>query len=71
MNRFLQYSLERGRKIRMMLLLEGKLCQRTVLVLSAEGENVVLKIGTRKEPCTVPVADILSCDYARGDDGDV
>ena len=32
MNRFLRYSQEKGRKIRMMLMLNGQLAQKTALV---------------------------------------
>lgn len=70
MTRFLRYSLERERKIRMMLMLRGELKQRTVRVLAYDDETVTLLIGTRKEPDTVPLADILSCDYTRGDSGE-
>ena len=62
MNRFLRYSQEKGRKIRMMLMLNGQLAQKTALVLSYDGQNAVLQLGQRKQPVTVPLADILSCD---------
>ena len=70
MNRFLQYSTERGRKIRMVLTLDGKLAQKTVLVVSYTDEAVTLLIGQKKTPVTLPVSDILSCGYARGDSGE-
>ena len=65
MNRFLRYSQEKGRKIRMMLMLNGQLAQKTALEQAA-----VLQLGQRKQPVTVPLSDILSCDYARGDSGE-
>ena len=64
MNRFLRYSQEKGRKIRMMLMLNGQ------LALSYDEQAAVLQLGQRKQPVTVPLADILSCDYARGDTGE-
>ena len=66
MNRFLRYSQEKGRKIRMMLLLNGQLAQKTAL----DEQAAVLQLGQRKQPVTVPLSDILSCDYARGDSGE-
>ena len=70
MERFLRYSLAHGRKIRVMLLWEGALAQRTVTVLALEPECVTLREGTRKPPFTVAWGDILSCAYARGDHGE-
>ncbi len=68
MDRFLRYSLEKGRPIRAMLTLGGKLCQKTVTVLSAEDGRVLLRVGGRT--ADVPESDILSCAYARGDNGE-
>ena len=70
MIRFLRYSMEHQRKIRAVMLLDGRLAQRTVLVLSYTDTDVTLLIGQQKKPVTLPAADILSCDYARGDHGE-
>ena len=70
MTRFLRYSVERGRRIRAVLLLDGRLAQKTVLVVSYDDEAATLLLGQRKQPVTLPLADILSCDYARGDHGE-
>lgn len=72
MNQFLKYSLEKQRKIRAVLTLDGVLVQKnvTVLVLDAAATTATLQISGKKEPLTVALADILSCDYARGDHGD-
>ncbi len=67
---FLKYSLDKQRKIRAMLLLNGRLAQKTVAVLSLNETTASLKLGAKKEPVTVRLADILSCDYARGDHGE-
>lgn len=67
---FLKYSLERRRKIRAMLMLDGKLAQKNVIVLSLGEGTATLLIGAKKEPVTVSLFDILSCDYARGDHGE-
>lgn len=70
MERFLRYSMEKGRKIRMMLTLDGRLQQKTVAVLQVEAGRVTLLPGARKIPVTVELTDIYSCDYARGDHGE-
>ena len=70
MERFLRYSLEKGRKIRAVLMLDGMLVQKTVTVLALEADAVTLVIGAKKAPVTLPLADIYSCDYARGDHGE-
>lgn len=70
MTRFLRYSLEHGRKIRAVMTLDGQLAQRTVLVVSYDDDTVTLKIGRSVRPVTIPLTDILGCDYARGDYGE-
>jgi hypothetical protein len=70
MNRFLKYSLEKQRKIRAVLLIDGEISQKNVTVLSIDDDHVLLKLGAKKEPVTVALSDILSCDYARGDHGE-
>ena len=70
MKRFLRYALEHDRSIRAVFMLEGKLVQRTVRVLAFDGESVTLRIGARKAPVTLPLRDLLGCDYARGDHGE-
>ena len=70
MTRFLRYALEHGRKIRAVFLLEGQMVQKTIRVLSYDDSSVTLCIGQRKTPVTLPMGDLLSCDYARGDHGE-
>ncbi len=70
MERFLRYSLEKGRRIRAMLMLDGRLVQQTVTVLALNAESATLLIGAKKAPQTVLLTDIFSCDYARGDHGE-
>ena len=53
----------------MVLLWKGELKQKTVLVTERQKDAVTLQIGA-KTCISVPVADILSCDYARGDHGE-
>ncbi|MBE5814573.1 MAG: hypothetical protein E7320_05105 [Clostridiales bacterium] len=70
MKRFLQYSLEHGRKIRAVLMLDGQMVQRTLLVLEESGTEITALVGSGKRPRSIPLEDILSCDYARGDHGE-
>lgn len=70
MERFLQYSLKHGRTIRAMMLWNGSLIQKPITVLAIQDGAIMLRMGTRKNPLEIPIADILSCDYARGDRGE-
>lgn len=53
-----------------MLSLDGALVQRTVRVTALVDGLATLMIGARKKPVTIPISDVLSCDYARGDHGE-
>lgn len=70
MKRFLRYAVEHERKLRAVFLLDGAMVQKTVSVVGYDDETVTLRIGGRKAPITLPMADMLSCDYARGDHGE-
>ena len=70
MRRFLRYSLEKGRKIRTVLMVDGQMVQRTLLVLEEAENGITALIGSGKKPKQVAYEDILSCDYARGDHGE-
>ena len=70
MKRFLRYSLEKGKKIRAMLMLDGQMVQRTTQVLEETEGGITALIGTGKKPRTISYEEILSCDYARGDHGE-
>ena len=70
MERFLRYSLEKGRKIRVLFVTDGQMQQKTVLVLALQDQQATLGLAAKKKPLTIPIADILSCDYARGDHGE-
>lgn len=69
MTRFLRYAVEHERKIRAVFLLDGQLMQKTVTVVSYDENEVQLQIG-KKKPIVLPITDLLSCDYARGDHGE-
>ena len=69
MERFLRYSLEHGRPIRGVLLVKGAMVQKTFTVLALEAGEVTIRLGQKRKALTLPVGDMLSCDYARGDHG--
>ena len=70
MTRFLRYAMEHGRKLRAVFMLDGKMVQKTVRVESYDDATATLFIGAKKTPTVIPLADLLSCDYARGDHGE-
>lgn len=70
MKRFLRYAMERDKKLRAVYLREGAITQKTVSVVEWNEETVTLRTGSRGKSFTIPMADLLSCDYARGDHGD-
>ena len=70
MERFLRYGLEKGRKIRAVLLLDSRMVQKPVLVLALTADTATLQLTKNGAPITIPLADILGCDYARGDHGE-
>jgi hypothetical protein len=67
-DRFLRYSLEKGRKIRVMLLLDGQMTQKQATV-TALGQARHVRFGAKKDPSRCR-SGYLSCDYARGDHGE-
>ncbi len=70
MIRFLRYAVEHDRKIRAVFLLDGQMMQKTISVVSYDEQSVAIRIGSKKTPVVLPIADLLSCDYARGDHGE-
>lgn len=70
MKRFLRYAMERDKKLRAVYLREGAITQKTVSVVDWNEETVTLRTGSRGKSFTIPMADLLSCDYARGDHGE-
>ena len=70
MTRFLRYAVEHDRKIRAVFLMDGQMMPKTISVVAYTEENVTIRIGSKKTPVVLPMADLLSCDYARGDHGE-
>ena len=48
----------------------AQMVQKTVAVVGYDEETVSFRIGSKKTPLVLPLADVLSCDYARGDHGE-
>ena len=66
--RFLVYSLDHARPIRVML--ADTMKYRNIRVQAIGEDSVVFLLPGRKTPVTAPISDFLSASYARGDDGD-
>jgi len=66
--RFLQYSLDHNRPVRVLFASAMKYKNITVVLL--EGDAVSYLTAGRKTPLQADIGDILSASYARGDDGD-
>lgn len=66
--RFLQYSLDHNRPVRVLFASSMKYKNITVVLL--EGDSVSYLTAGRKTPIRADIGDILSASYARGDDGD-
>ena len=69
MNRFLRYAKEHQQKILAMYLRNDEILQKTVSVLDYDEHFVTLQAG-RSRPFTLPIENLLSCGYARGDSGE-
>lgn len=68
LERFLLYSLDHNRPIRVVDAETLKCCNITVIALA--GGQVSFLTARRKTPETRPISAFLSASYARGDDGD-
>ena len=69
-DRFLLYSLERKKKI-VLMIMDEKGIRRINATVTAIGDEAVEYATSRSDKKqTVLLADILSAAYARGDDGD-
>jgi len=70
MERFLQYSLERNRAIRLIYMdEEAKLRQVTAVITAYDQRQVSMHVLRPPSNVTVNRADILSTDYRKGDEG--
>ncbi|MGN1020685.1 MAG: hypothetical protein ACI4O7_09955 [Aristaeellaceae bacterium] len=70
MERFLRYSLERGRPIRLMVQEEdGRLRQLTAQVTALTAQEVTIAVLRPRRTVTLPLEHLLSADYRKGDEG--
>lgn len=70
MERFLRYSKDHDRAIRLILTMpEGNMKQVTAVVLAMDDKSVTLYIQRPPRKIQVTMEDILSADYVKGDEG--
>ena len=67
--RFLRYSLENQKKIRIALLEGGAMRTLSVRVVSVGEDSFEALLPRRRTPQTIFLSDVLSAGYARGDEG--
>ena len=72
-NRFLKYSLERQTKICDMLMQDGQKVKKNLLVTKSDGDGqgFMARFPGRKKETHVKCEDVLTCAYARGDQGEL
>lgn len=73
-NRFLTYSLERGRKIQAVLMDEtGAMTRRNLLVtaIDEDGRGFSARLSGRKRETHFALSQVLTASYARGDQGEL
>ncbi len=69
--RFLRYSLEHGRKIKVVWqAADGAIRHENLTVLSIAGDSLFYLPPGRKKAREMPLAAVLAAAYARGDEGD-
>ncbi|MED9821578.1 MAG: hypothetical protein U0J65_06055 [Christensenellales bacterium] len=71
--RFLRYSLENKKKICVMLMQSGQIEKKNLLVtaIDADGQGFTAKLAGRRRETHMDMADVLTCAYARGDQGEL
>ena len=72
-DRFLTYSLENGRKISAVLMTDGAMVKKNLLVtaIDADGQGFTARLPGRKRDTHFTMDDVLTCAYARGDQGEL
>ena len=70
MERFLRYSREHDRAIRLIVTMpDGRMRQVNAVVLAYNEREAQLYILRPPQKVTIPLENILSADYAKGDEG--
>lgn len=72
-DRFLKYSLEREKKICVVLMQDGQMVKKNLLVtaIDADEQGFMARFPGRKKEVHVAMNDVLTCAYARGDQGEL
>lgn len=72
-DRFLKYSLEREKKICAVMIENGAMVKKNLLVTAIDesGEGFSARLPGRKRDIHIDMADVLTCAYARGDQGEL
>ena len=72
-DRFLKYSLEREKKICVVLMQDGQMVKKNLLVtaIDADEQGFMARFPGRKKEVHVAMNDMLTCAYARGDQGEL
>ena len=71
MERFFVYSMEHDRLIRLIWQdASGEMCQSNVKVLAWDGKQVTIQAQRPKRTLALPIEQILSADFRKGDEGE-
>ena len=72
-DRFLKYSLEREKKICAVMMADGVMVKKNLLVtaIDEDGQGFSARLPGRKKDMHVNMQDVLTCAYARGDQGEL
>ncbi|MBR4039658.1 MAG: hypothetical protein IKJ11_06105 [Clostridia bacterium] len=72
-DRFLRYSLEREKKICAVLMQDGQMIRKNLLVVAIDENEAgfTAKLPGRKREIHISCEDVLTCAYARGDQGEL
>jgi len=70
-NRFLKYSLERERKICAVIMQDGQMAKKNLLVTAMDESGFSARFPGRKKDVRIAFSDVLTCAYARGDQGEL
>ena len=72
-DRFLKYSLERETKICAVMMKDGVMKKMNLMVtaIDEDGQGFYARLPGRKKEMRFAVSDVLTCAYARGDQGEL
>lgn len=72
-DRFLRYSLERKKKICAVLMQDGQMIKKNLQVVAVDEDEsgFTARLPGRKKEIHIAIEDVLTCAYARGDQGEL